>query len=442
MSVLDTKVKCVHMWPTPVDMALLKGKPRSEWVQPEPMSVQEIDFYLGRVPEWYIELKLLKKPGDYLLARGHDNKLRLSVKSNEPGNPAIHFPIEFRQTKQIRGDRNYYYRIEKTVLQNRSVWRLIHSYQKSNVNSLKINTKRDVRLIEPILPCQGCRYLTTEYSFLNMQIKNKSEINIGDLICKGERSTIYKATRYFTKNDMIKTVTEQPIILKEMDDCTAAILDDLFRELHIVCTIRHQIGPKTAICIEALMVFGRPYYIAYGLCKKGSLVQYLEMNTIDMNNRIKILRHIAQTLDHCQKMPVIHGNLRAKNIFVDINDDKTAEPIYYVGGFHHAVMAKTKEVDPNKLPNKRWLAPEVLTTKLLTLESDVFAFAFLMYEVLTMKIPHETIEDKKILEYIAKNPYVRPIVPSTVPQWLRKLINECWTTNPEKDLKCRMYGKN
>ncbi|VDO11110.1 unnamed protein product [Brugia timori] len=304
------------------------------------MSVQEIDFYLGRVPEWYIELKLLKKPGDYLLARGHDNKLRLSVKSNEPGNPAIHFPIEFRQTKQIRGDRNYYYRIEKTVLQNRSVWRLIHSYQKSNVNSLKINTKRDVRLIEPILPCQGCRYLTTEYSFLNMQIKNKSEINIGDLICKGERSTIYKATRYFTKNDMIKTVTEQPIILKEMDDCTAAILDDLFRELHIVCTIRHQIGPKTAICIEALMVFGRPYYIAYGLCKKGSLVQYLEMNTIDMNNRIKILRHIAQTLDHCQKMPVIHGNLRAKNIFVDINDDKTAEPIYYVGGFHHAVMAK------------------------------------------------------------------------------------------------------
>lgn len=35
---------------------------------------------------------------------------------------------------QIRGDRNYYYRIEKTVLQNRSVWGLIQSYQKSNVN--------------------------------------------------------------------------------------------------------------------------------------------------------------------------------------------------------------------------------------------------------------------------------------------------------------------
>uniref|UniRef100_A0A0R3RHK6 Protein kinase domain-containing protein n=1 Tax=Elaeophora elaphi TaxID=1147741 RepID=A0A0R3RHK6_9BILA len=438
------------MWPTPADMALLKGKPRSEWVQPEPLSVQQIDFYLGRVPEWYIEQKFLKKPGDYLLARGHNNKLRLSIKSNEPGNPAVHLPIEFCQTKQIRGDRNYYYRIENTVLQNRSVWGLIQSYQKSSVNSLKINTKRDIRLIAPVLPCQGCQYLKTEYSFLNMQIKDKSEINIGDLVCKGERSTIYKAIRYFTKKGLIKTVTERPIILKEMDACTAAVLDDIFRELHIICTIRHEIGPQTVVNIEAIMVFGRPYYIAYALCKKGSLVQHLAQNNIDMDTRIKpkifkafeilqffffcmkeILQSIACTLHHCHKISIIHGNLRAKNIFVD-NDDKTAKPIYYIGGFHHAVMAKSKEVNPNELPNKRWLAPEVLTTKRLTPESDVFAFAFLMYEVLTMKLPHQTIEDKKVLEYIGKNPYARPTVPSTVPNWLRELVNVCWSACPEK----------
>ncbi|EJW71878.1 hypothetical protein WUBG_17217, partial [Wuchereria bancrofti] len=94
------QVKFEHVWPTPVDMVLLKSKLRSEWVQLKPISVQEMDFYLGRVPEWHIELKFLKKPGDYLLARSHDNKLRLSVKSNEPGNLAVHFPTEFCQTKQ------------------------------------------------------------------------------------------------------------------------------------------------------------------------------------------------------------------------------------------------------------------------------------------------------------------------------------------------------
>uniref|UniRef100_A0A915PRY1 Protein kinase domain-containing protein n=1 Tax=Setaria digitata TaxID=48799 RepID=A0A915PRY1_9BILA len=416
----STNIKCEHMWPTPADMALLKGKPRSEWIPPEPISVQQIDFYLGRVPEWYIEQKFLKKPGDYLLARGHDNKLRLSVKSNEPGYPAIHFPIEFCQTKQVRGDRNYYYRIEKTVLQNRSVWGLIHSYQKSNVNSLKLNTKRDVRLIDPVLPCQGCRHLKTEYSFMNMQIKDKSEINIGELLCKGERSTIYKGIRYLTKKGLIKTTTtERPIILKEMDEYTATVLDNIFMELHIVNTIRHQIGAHTALSVEAIMVISRPYYIAYALCRKGSLLQYLEKTTVDMNTRVK-------------KIPVIHGNLRAKNIFVDMNDDKIAKPIYYIGGFQYAVMARSKVVDPNKLANKRWLAPEVIETKLLTPESDVFAFGFLMYEVLTMKTPYETIADGEVLDYINKNPNVRPTVPATVPNWLRELVNECWSACPQK----------
>lgn len=54
---------------------------------------------------------------------------------------------------------------------------------------------------------------------------------------------------------------------------------------------------------------------------------------------MQILQNVAYTLQHCQKISVIHGNLRAKNIFVD-NDDKTDKLIYYIGGFHHAVMAK------------------------------------------------------------------------------------------------------
>lgn len=63
------------MWPTPADMALLKGKPHSEWVQPEPLSVQQIDFYLGRVPEWYIEQKFLKNPGIFFPDRSKNTSI-------------------------------------------------------------------------------------------------------------------------------------------------------------------------------------------------------------------------------------------------------------------------------------------------------------------------------------------------------------------------------
>ncbi|VDN03050.1 unnamed protein product [Thelazia callipaeda] len=424
--------KCEHMWPTAADMVLLKGKPRKEWQQPEPISVQQIDFYLGRIPQWYIEEKFLKNPGDYLLARGHDNKLCLSIKSNEAGNPAVHLPIEFCQTKQVKGDRNYYYRIERTILQNRSVWGLIRSYQSCHANILKINTRRDVQLLNPVIPCQGCRYLKTEYCFLNMQIKDKSEVNIGELLCKGERSTIYKAVRYMDKSGLAKTKTEKPIILKEMDEYSVDVLDNLFRELHVVSSIRHALGPNKAISVEAVMVSSPPYSIAYGLCKKGSLLQYLEKNNISMKSKVQILSHIAMTLSQYQKIPVIHGNLRAKNVFVDLSDDKIAKPIYYLGGFQYSTLSKSKKVDPTKVANKRWLAPEVFTTKLLTPETDVFAFAFLMYEVLTMQVPHAAISNANVLEYIKKNPDVRPTVPATVPNWLRVLVNNCWSTAPEK----------
>uniref|UniRef100_A0A0M3HKB4 INCENP_ARK-bind domain-containing protein n=1 Tax=Ascaris lumbricoides TaxID=6252 RepID=A0A0M3HKB4_ASCLU len=58
------KRKCEHTWPTPADIAGLKGKPRSQWVRPEPQTMQEIDCYFGRIPQWYIEEKLLKEPGE------------------------------------------------------------------------------------------------------------------------------------------------------------------------------------------------------------------------------------------------------------------------------------------------------------------------------------------------------------------------------------------
>lgn len=54
------------------------------------------------------------------------------------------------------------------------------------------------------------------------------------------------------------------------------------------------------------------------------------------------------------------------------------------------------------------MAPEVLTTKKLTTATDVFAFAYLIYETLTLKIPHEQIKNEDIIKYLEKNPKARP----------------------------------
>lgn len=64
-----------------------------------------------------------------------------------------------------------------------------------------------------------------------------------------------------------------------LDDISNFMQSDLFKEMHIVNTIRHEIGWDTALNVEAVVTINRPYYIAYKLCKCGSLLQYLEANS-------------------------------------------------------------------------------------------------------------------------------------------------------------------
>ncbi|KHN82292.1 Tyrosine-protein kinase FRK [Toxocara canis] len=437
--VADTmdKRKCEHAWPTPADIAKLKGKPRSQWVRPEPQTIQDIDCYFGRIPQWYIEEKLLKEPGEFLLSRGHDNKLRLSVKSNEqPDYPCVHLPIEFTQTNQVRGDRNMYYRIVNTVLQSRSLWGLIQAYRTSSCNLLSLNVKRDVELREEVIPCQGCKYIKTEYSFMFVQIRQLSEIIIGEMIYQGERSKIYKATRNIVRRGIVVDTWQRPIILKELNDYNVEVFDSIYREMHIVNTIRHEIGWDTALNVEAVVTISRPYYIAYKFCSCGSLLEYLKANSsLDFLTKAMIVQDIACTLHHCLRLNIIHCNLRAKNIFVDMKMDQTTKkekPVYYVGGFHSAVMARSRKMDPEKSTNRRWIAPEVLTTKTLTPETDVYAFAWLIYEVFTLKMPFADIAEKDVLQNLAENPNERAELPSDMPDWLKEVVESAWNTDPAK----------
>lgn len=63
----EPQPSCEHAWPTASDMESLRNKPRSEWVKPTPITVQDIEFYFGKVPTWYIETKFLKHPGNISL---------------------------------------------------------------------------------------------------------------------------------------------------------------------------------------------------------------------------------------------------------------------------------------------------------------------------------------------------------------------------------------
>ncbi|TKR64294.1 hypothetical protein L596_024856 [Steinernema carpocapsae] len=434
----STMTRCEHAWPQPADAEALKDTPKP-WKRPMPQP-HEVEWYYTRMPTWYIEEKMLRNPGDFLVSREHSNKMRLSIMTNEPGNPMSHHPIEFTLTRQVKHDRNFYYRIVGTVLQANSIWNLIEAYQKSQMNILRHNLNRDVELLNGVLPCLGCLYGQTEYSFHYIQIKAAEDLVYGEQICKGETSTIYKATRYIRTHATDKNPKERPVLLKELDEYNEEVLDQIYREMHIVNTIRHKIGWNTVLNIEAIMCIKKPYVICYKLCKGGSLMQFFETHKdeSDVNTKLAILEDLACTMYQIIEMGILHCDLSARNVFVDLKDmGEKPKPIFYISGFRFAVMAKTKKVDPNKIGNARFCAPEVHTTETMTEESEVFSFALLMCETLSGELPFKSVDNKDIKQVLRDTPELRPEIPDSVPKEVAALICEAYSGNPEKRPKMK-----
>ena len=86
-------------------------------------------------------------------------------------------------------------------------------------------------------------------------------------------------------------------------------------------------------------------------------------------------------------------------------------------------------------PLSLWTAPECLGGAPLSLESDVYAFGMVVFELLSNTRPfaaqEATMGRDAVLNLIASMD-ARPMFPAATPQPLREVAMECWVRNPSK----------
>lgn len=81
--------------------------------------------------------------------------------------------------------------------------------------------------------------------------------------------------------------------------------------------------------------------------------------------------------------------------------------------------------------NPIYSAPEILQENNYSKSSDVYAFAFIVYEIITSDIPSEKLnKNTQIYNEIVVNGN-RPEIKEKVPQFYVNLIEKCWSSNPE-----------
>jgi serine/threonine protein kinase len=143
---------------------------------------------------------------------------------------------------------------------------------------------------------------------------------------------------------------------------------------------------------------------------------------------LSVAHQIAKAMLFLHSFDQVHASLSSANVV--FGNDYTVK-VTDVGIRKLKAFA---EVSAVQRFSTAWSAPEVLQGQPAGKASDVYAFGMICYELLTKKIPFESLELKEIRKQVCKL-HRRPVLPSRglpdVPKAFINMIKECWMTDPK-----------
>lgn len=214
--------------------------------------------------------------------------------------------------------------------------------------------------------------------------------------------------------------------ISEKDDITA-----LERELNINSKISHP-------CITKFYGYSlydfdnspRPMIIIE-YAPKGTLqsIVNLERNGFvidgwDSTQKLIIIYGIAAGMAYLHSNNILHRDLKLDNILLDSNlcakiADFGLSKIYTV----------TSSPSPNDRGPSIYFAPETICDNKYSQKTDVYSFAFILYELLIGKVQYPNLSMLEFLENVVYKD-LRPDIKKDIPASYRKLIEDCWSKLP------------
>src|SRR6266542_2133559 len=161
----------------------------------------------------------------------------------------------------------------------------------------------------------------------------------------------------------------------------------------------------------------------------GSLKDYMKKNFygIKWNEKLSILKYIANGLDHIHNQKIIHRDFHSGNILYENESDVVISDL----GISKSSIKSTNDDDNEIYGVLSYMAPEILRGKEYTTASDIYSFGMIMWELMTGRMPFW--DQKNDVEFIIKIcKDFRPPIITNAPKGYVELMQECWNSDPNK----------
>ncbi len=150
------------------------------------------------------------------------------------------------------------------------------------------------------------------------------------------------------------------------------------------------------------------------------------------NERLGVVANLADAMLYLHRKNIIFRDLKTENVGFDaINGDVK---LFDFGLATHLTKDNKVTSDQYLLTEntgtRRYMAPEVYMGRPYGKPADVYSFAILLWEVMTLKVAFEGESRESHAQKVYGCSCHRPTVPLTMPQILQQLIRESWHVDP------------
>ena len=132
---------------------------------------------------------------------------------------------------------------------------------------------------------------------------------------------------------------------------------------------------------------------------------------------------IGRAMEYLHDQNVVHRDLKSENVFVNHND------VYKVGNL--GLARKTAPDMSADTGSYRWMAPEVIRHEKYGLPCDVYSFAILLCEMMTITKPFSNMTQIEVAFGVARDGK-RPHLPLGIPDDVNNLVTRCWAEKPDE----------